>query len=103
MLRIRKDDQVIVMAGKEKGKSGKVVRIFPKENTAIVENLNVIKRAVKKSDTFPQGGYVEKEKPIALANLMLLDKKNNKPTRFQAKVLKDGAKVRIAQKTGETV
>lgn len=103
MLRIRKDDQVIVMAGKEKGKSGKVVRIFPKANTAIVENLNVIKRAVKKSDTFPQGGYVEKEKPIALANLMLLDKKNNKPTRFSAKVLKDGAKVRIAQKTGETV
>ena len=103
MLRIRKDDQVIVTVGKEKGKSGKVVRIFPKANTAIVENLNVIKRAVKKSDTFPQGGYVEKEKPIALANLMLLDKKNNKPTRFKAKVLKDGAKVRIAQKTGETI
>ena len=103
MLRIRKDDHVIVMAGKEKGKSGKIVRIFPKENTAIVENLNVVKRAVKKSDTFPQGGYVEKEKPIALANLMLLDKKNNKPTRFQAKVLKDGAKVRIAQKSGETI
>lgn len=103
MLRIRKDDQVMVMAGKEKGKSGKVVRIFPKDNTAIVENLNVVKRAVKKSDTFPQGGYVEKEKPIALANLMLLDKKNNKPTRFQAKLLKDGAKVRIAKKSGETV
>lgn len=103
MLRIRKDDQVLVTAGKEKGKSGKVVRIFPKDNTAIVENLNVVKRAVKKSDTFPQGGYVEKEKPIALANLMLLDKKNNKPTRFQAKVLKDGAKVRIAKKSGETV
>ena len=103
MLRIKKDDQVIVMGGKEKGKTGKVVRVFPQENTAVVENLNVIKRAVKKSDTFPQGGYVEKEKPIALANLMLLDKKDNKPTRFQAKVLKDGAKVRIALKSGETI
>ena len=103
MLRIKKDDQVVVMVGKEKGKSGKVVRVFPQENTAIIENLNMVKRSVKKSDTFPQGGYVEKEKPIALANLMLLDKKNNKPTRFQAKVLKDGSKLRIAQKSGETV
>ena len=103
MLRIKKDDQVIVMVGKEKGKTGKVIRIFPSTNTAVVENLNIIKRAVKKSDTFPQGGYVEKEKPIALANLMLLDKKDNKPTRFGSRVLKDGAKVRIAKKTGETI
>ncbi len=103
MLRIKKDDQVMVMVGKEKGKTGKVVRVFPKENQAIVENLNIIKRSVKKSDTFPQGGYVEKEKPIALANLMILDKKENKPTRFQAKVLKDGSKLRIAKSNGETI
>jgi large subunit ribosomal protein L24 len=103
MLRIKKDDQVLVMVGKEKGKTGKIVRIFPKKNTAVVENLNMIKRSVKKSDTFPQGGYVEKEKPIALANLMLVDKKDNKPTRFKAKVLKDGGKVRVALKSGETV
>ncbi len=103
MLRIKKDDQVMVMVGTEKGKTGKVVRVFPKENQAIVENLNIIKRSVKKSDTFPQGGYVEKEKPIALANLMILDKKENKPTRFQAKVLKDGSKLRIAKSNGETI
>ena len=103
MLRIRKDDQVMVMVGKEKGKTGKVVRIFPKDAQAIVENLNIVKRSVKKSDTFPQGGFVEKEKPIALANLMLLDKKDNKPTRFQAKVLKDGSKLRIAKSNGETI
>jgi large subunit ribosomal protein L24 len=103
MLRIKKDDQVVVMVGKEKGKSGKIVRVFPKENTAIVENLNMVKRSVKKSDTFPQGGYVEKEKPIALANLMLTNKKDNKPTRFKVKVLKDGGKERIAQKSGETI
>lgn len=103
MLRIKKDDQVMVMVGKEKGKTGKIVRIFPKDNQAIVENLNIVKRSVKKSDTFPQGGFVEKEKPIALANLMLLDKKDNKPTRFQSKVLKDGSKLRIAKTNGETI
>ena len=103
MLRIKKDDQVMVMAGKEKGKTGKVVRVFLEASTAVVENLNVVKRAVKKSDTFPQGGYVEKEKPIALASLMLLDKKDNRPVRFQAKVLKDGSKVRISKKSGETI
>lgn len=103
MLRIKKDDQVMVMVGKEKGKTGKIVRVFPKDNLAIVENLNITKRSVKKSDTFPQGGYVEKEKPIALANLMLLDKKENKPTRFQAKVLKDGSKLRVAKSNGETI
>lgn len=103
MLRIKKDDQVMIMVGKEKGKTGKVVRVFPKDNVAIVENLNIVKRAVKKSDTFPQGGYVEKEKPVALANLMLLDKKSNKPTRFGAKVLKDGSKLRVAKTNGETV
>ena len=103
MLRIRKEDQVMVMVGKEKGKTGKVVRIFPKDNQAVVENLNIVKRSVKKSDTFPQGGFVEKEKPIALANLMLLDKKDNKPTRFQAKVLKDGSKIRVAKTNGETI
>ena len=103
MLRIRKDDVVQVMVGKDKGKTGKIVRILPKVNQAVVENINVVKKAVKKSDTYPQGGYVELEKPIALANLMLIDKKTNTPTRFKAAVLKDGGKVRIAKKSGETL
>ena len=103
MLRIRKDDQVMVMVGKDKGKTGKVVRVMPKEWKAVVENINVVKKSVKKSDTYPQGGYVELEKPVALSNLMLVDKKSNKPTRFSSKVLKDGGKVRIAKAGGETV
>ena len=103
MLRIRKDDQVMVMVGKDKGKTGKVVRVYPKAWKAVVENINVVKKSVKKSDTYPQGGYVELEKPIALSNLMLVDKKAGKPTRFTAKVLKDGGKVRIAKASGETV
>ena len=75
MLRIRRDDTVMVMAGKDKGKTGKVVRVYPKENKAVIANINVVKKSVKKSDTYPQGGYIELEKPVALANLMLVDKK----------------------------
>jgi large subunit ribosomal protein L24 len=103
MLRIRKDDTVMVMAGKDKGKTGKIVRVLPKANKAVVENINVVKKSVKKSDTYPQGGYVELEKPVALANLMLVDKKSNNPTRFTVKVLKDGSKERIALASGETI
>ncbi len=103
MLRIRKDDNVMVMVGKDKGKTGKVVRVLPKANKAVIENINIVKKAVKKSDTYPQGGYVELEKPVSLSNLMLVDKKSNKPTRFSSKVLKDGGKVRIAKASGETL
>lgn len=103
MLRIRKDDNVMVMVGKDKGKTGKVVRVLPKKLAAVVENINVVKKAVKKSDTYPQGGYVELEKPVSLSNLMLIDKKANKPSRFSVKVLKDGGKVRITKIGGETV
>ena len=74
MLRIRRDDTVMVMAGKDKGKTGKVVRVLPKVNKAVIENINMVKKSVKKGDTYPQGGYVEIEKPVALANLMLVDK-----------------------------
>ena len=103
MLRIRRNDTVMVMAGKDKGKTGKVVRVFPKDNKAVIENINVVKKSVKKSDTYPQGGYIEMEKPVALANLMLVDKKANKPTRFSVRVLKDGAKERIALVSQETI
>jgi large subunit ribosomal protein L24 len=103
MLRIRRDDIVMVMAGKDKGKTGKIVRVIPKANKAVIENINVVKKSVKKSDTYPQGGYVELEKPVAMANLMLVDKKSNKPTRFTVKVLKDGSKERNLLSSGESV
>ena len=103
MLRIRRDDTVMVMAGKDKGKTGKVVRVLPKVNKAVIENINMVKKSVKKGDTYPQGGYVEIEKPVALANLMLVDKKSNQPTRFTVKVLKDGSKERIALASEEVI
>src|SRR5580704_2905470 len=76
------DDAVMIMAGRDKGKTGKVVRVLPKVNKAVIENINIVKKSVKKSDTYPQGGYVELEKPVHLASLMLVDKKTSKPTRF---------------------
>ena len=91
------------MAGRDKGKTGKVVRVMPKVKKAVIENINVVKKSVKKSETYPQGGYVELEKPVSLANLMLVDKKTNKPTRFTVKVLKDKSKERIAVTSGETI
>jgi len=103
MLRIRRDDTVMVISGKEKGKTGKVVKVFPKEKRAVVETINVIKKSVRKSDAYPQGGFVEMEKPIHLSKLMIVDKKTNKPTRLGAKVLKDGSKVRISKESGEVV
>ncbi|MBI3315308.1 MAG: 50S ribosomal protein L24 [Candidatus Omnitrophica bacterium] len=103
MLRIKKDDLVMVMVGKDKGKTGKVVSVLPKERKAVIENINVVKKSVRKSDTTPQGGYIELEKPVSMANLMLFDKKTNKPVRFSAKVLKDGGKIRVVRKTGEAI
>jgi large subunit ribosomal protein L24 len=103
MLRIKKDDTVMVMAGKDRGKTGKIVRVIPKAGKAVVANVNVVKKSVKKGDTYPQGGYIELEKPVSLSNLMLVDKKSNKPTRFLVKVLKDGSKERIAVASGETI
>lgn len=103
MLRIKRDDKVLVISGKEKGKTGKVVKVFPKEQRAIVESVNVVKKAVRKSDTYPQGGYIEMEKPIHLSKLMIVDGKTNKPSRIAAKFLKDGSKVRINKETGEVI
>jgi large subunit ribosomal protein L24 len=92
-----------MISGKDAGKTGKVIRVFPNENKVIVENINLVKKAVKKSDQYPQGGYVEIEKPVHISNVMLIDAKTNKPTKFKAKVLKDGGKIRISNKTGETI
>lgn len=103
MLRIKRDDKVLVISGKEKGKTGKVVKVLPKEQRVIVESVNVIKKAVKKSDTYPQGGYIELEKPIHISKLMLVDSKTNKPSRIAAKFLKDGSKIRISKETGEVI
>lgn len=103
MLHIKKDDLVYVITGKDKGKTGKVLRTFPKEHKALVERINMIKKASRKTQQNPQGGFVEREAPIHLSNIMLIDKRTNKPTRFGASLLKDGDKIRVSKKTGEVI
>ncbi|MEI8012299.1 MAG: 50S ribosomal protein L24 [Candidatus Omnitrophota bacterium] len=102
-MRIKRDDKVIVIAGKDKGKTGKVMKVFSGKNQVVVENINLAKKAVKKSDQYPTGGFIDVERPVNISNVMLADAKMNKPARFKASVLKDGSKVRISKISGETI
>ncbi|VAW12086.1 LSU ribosomal protein L24p (L26e) [hydrothermal vent metagenome] len=103
MLSIKKDDQVVVIAGKDKGKTGKVLKVFPAKRRALVEHINVVKKTQRRTQENQQGGFVDIEVPINMSNIMLLDKKTNKPTRFGISILKDGSKVRISKKSGEVI
>jgi large subunit ribosomal protein L24 len=105
-LRIRKDDQVVVIGGKDAGKTGRVVRTEPKKERVYVEHLNMVKRherprTVKDSTRGGQvGGIVEKEGPIHVSNVMLLDPKDNKPTRVGVRRDKGGKRERFAKRSG---
>jgi len=101
-LRLKKGDQVIVRAGKDKGKSGEVLRTIPKENRALVQGVNMIKRHTRATQT-AAGGIVEKEATIHISNLAQIDPKDSKPTRTGVKVLKDGRRVRYAKRSGEVI
>lgn len=103
MLRIRKDDRVQVITGKDKGKTGQVIRIFSKTQRAIVEGINFVKKAKRRTRQDQQGGLVELEAPIHISNIMLIDKKANKPTRFGISILKDGSRVRISKRSQEAI
>lgn len=95
-MKIRKGDTVKVIAGsyKDKGKVGKVLKVFPKENKVIVEGINIIKRHTKPSQKLPQGGIIEKEAPIHVSNVMYFSTKFNVTSRIGFKYLDDGSKVR---------
>jgi large subunit ribosomal protein L24 len=97
---IRKNDQVKVIAGKEKGKTGRVVRVNSEKNQVVVEKTNMIKRHTKPNRT-GQGGIVEKEAPLDLSKVMLMCGKCNKSTRVARKILEDGQRVRACKKCGE--
>ena len=99
-LHIQKDDTVYVLAGDDKGKTGRVLSIDAKNNRAIVEGVNKVKKSTKPNAQYPQGGIIEKEAPIDASNVMLLDPKTNKPTRVGIKVDEKGNKIRVAKKSG---
>ena len=102
MATIKKDDNVIVLTGRDKGKKGKVIKVFPKEDRALVQGVNVVKRHQRQTQK-EQGGIVTKEAPIHLSNIAHVDPKSGKPTRIGFKTMADGSKVRFAKKSGEVI
>lgn len=97
--RIRKGDKVYVNAGRDKGKTGKVLHVFPQKGRALVENINMVKKHTRKTQKNPQGGVILQELPIHLSNLSVIDPSSNKPSRIKALVGKDGSKQRISAKS----
>ena len=102
-LHIRKNDTVMVLAGEDKGKTGKVLKVIVDKQRAIVEGVNIVTKSSKPTAKNPQGGFIKVEAPIHISNLSLVDPKSGKPTRIAIKVNADGKKVRIAKKSGEEI
>ncbi len=102
-LHIKKNDTVVVLAGEDKGKTGKVLKVLVEKNRALVEGVNMVSKSTKPSAQNPQGGIVKQEAPIHISNLSLIDPKSGKATRVGIKVTEDGKKVRIAKKSGEEI
>jgi large subunit ribosomal protein L24 len=102
-LKIRRDDQVVVISGKDRGKTGRVLRVDPKKERVFVEGLNIVKRHQRPlpGSTDP-GGVIEKEGPIHISNVMLLDPQDNKPTRVGV-TREDGQRFRVARATGKKI
>jgi large subunit ribosomal protein L24 len=101
--RIRKGDKVIVIAGAAKGSQGEVLRVLPKENRAVVQGIAIAKRHTKQKGVGQPGGIIEREAAVHLSNLALIDPSTNKPTRVGFKLLENGAKVRVARKSGALI
>jgi large subunit ribosomal protein L24 len=102
MQKIRKGDKVVVLAGKDKGRSGEVLRVLPKDEKALVRGVNMIIRHQKQTQA-QEGGLIRKEAPIHLSNIALADPKDGRPTRVGFQVQKDGRKVRVAKRSGEVI
>lgn len=102
-LSIKKNDRVVVVSGKEKGKEGRVLTVLPKKSRLIIEKINIIKRHMKPSRKYAQGGIIEKEGSVHISNVMLICRRCHKPVRIGNKVLDDGRKVRVCRKCKEVI
>lgn len=100
--KIKKGDNVVVLAGRDKGKAGEVLQVMPKDARAVVRGVNLVKRHTKASQQ-SEGGIISKEATIDLSNLAVADPKDGKPTRVGFKVLEDGRKVRFAKRSGDLI
>jgi large subunit ribosomal protein L24 len=101
--RIRKNDTVMVIKGRERGKTGKVLRVLPGSGRVVIERLNLVKRHQKPRGTGTAGGLIEKEAPMQLANVMVLCERCNAPVRIGTKVAADGVKARACRRCGESL
>lgn len=99
-MHVKKGDKVMVISGKDKGKTGNILAAFPKQDRVLVEGVNIVKKHAKPSQLNPQGGILSQEAPIHVSNVMPIDPKSGKPTRVGYQVV-DGKKVRVAKKSGE--
>lgn len=102
-MKIKRNDIVKVLAGRDNGKTGKVLKVFPAQNKVIVEGVNFLKKHARKTQQNPQGGIVQKEAPINASNLAVVCARCSKPTRLGHRILTDGTKVRFCKKCQETV
>ncbi|MBL0930965.1 MAG: 50S ribosomal protein L24 [Alphaproteobacteria bacterium] len=100
-MKVRKDDEVAVLTGREKGKTGKIVKVFPDDETVLIQGVNMVKRHPRPTQGRP-GGIVEKEAPIHVSNVALIDPKDRKPTKVGYKTV-DGRKLRFARRSGEMI
>ena len=101
--KIKKGDYVVVIAGKDKGQKGEVLKVFPRESRVVVKGIKMVKRHVRPSQADPEGGIKQFEAPIHVSNVAHIDPKDNKATRIGFKTLKDGQKVRVTKKSGEVI
>jgi large subunit ribosomal protein L24 len=101
--KIKKGDTVVILSGKDKGKSGEVTKSIPRDGKVVVAGINIMTRHKKPSQTDPNGGLEKIEAPMAVSKVALADPKDGKPTRVGFKVLEDGRKVRVAKRSGEVI
>lgn len=102
-MKIKKEDTVLVIVGKDKGKKGKVRRTLPKDNVVIIEGVNIVKRHMKPRSQARQAGIIEREAPVQVSNVMLVCPKCGKAVRIQSKLLDDGKRVRVCGKCDEVI
>ncbi|HWP57154.1 MAG TPA: 50S ribosomal protein L24 [Candidatus Acidoferrales bacterium] len=102
-LHVRKNDSVMVIAGRERGKTGKVLKVMPEERRVLVERVNIVKRHARPRGPQQPGGILEKEAPIHVSNLMLMCDKCNAPVRVGHRRLQDGSKARVCRRCGEVL
>jgi large subunit ribosomal protein L24 len=100
--KIKTGDRVVVLTGRDRGRQGDVTKVIPQDNRAVVSGINVARRHTRPTPQEP-GGIVDKELPIHVSNLALVDPKDGKPTRVGFQTLEDGRKVRVARRSGETI